>query len=486
MQRQAQTPPTAGAPLQILHLGLGSFHRAHQAVYIQDLIDRGDTGWRLVGGNLRPDMAETMAALAGQGGRYTLEAVSPSGERAYRVIDAISRVLPHDPQLRGLVEAGADPATRIVSFTVTEAGYYLDAAHRLDPAGHADIRSDLAGRTRCTIYGALAAILEARMRAGAGAVTLLNCDNLRCNGERVRAGLRDFLALRGGAGDAALLDWVETHASFPNAMVDRITPRPTPDVAERVRAATGWADRAPVMAESFIQWVVEDDFRNGRPDWESVGVEMVDSVLPYEEAKIRILNASHSCIAWAGTLLGLQAIHEAVAVPDIRRMAFDYVTQAVIPCLDRPGAPCPVDLAAYRDVVLERFGNPHLRDSTQRVAMDGYAKVSGFLWPTFQELLALGAPIDPVARLTALFFEFLKRWHDGLLPYEYQDQGMDPAEAHAFFGTGDPLKAFAGDAALWGPLAGNPVVLDALRRQEREVRAFVARHRDTGAGAAGA
>jgi D-arabinitol 4-dehydrogenase len=473
MPTNSPSLPSPTRPLQILHLGLGSFHRAHQAVYIQRLIDDGDTAWRLVGGNLRPDMADTLAALAAQNGGYTLETVSPSGQRNYQVIHAISRVVPFDPQLRGLVEVGADPDTRIISFTVTEAGYYLDAAHRLDAAHHADVRSDLDGQTRCTIYGALAAILGARMRAGSGAVTLLNCDNLRCNGERVHAGLQDFLRQRG---DGELLAWLEHNASFPNAMVDRITPRPTPEVSLRVKAATGFSDRVPVMAESFLQWVIEDDFRNGRPDWEGVGVEMVRSVLPYEEAKIRILNSSHSCIAWAGTLLGLQYIHEAVALPEIRQMAFDYVTEAVIPCLDRPDARCPIDLPAYRDLVLDRFGNPHLHDSNERVAMDGYSKVSGFLWPTFQELLALQAPIDKVAKLTALFFEFLRRWHQGLLPYAYQDQGMDPAKAHAFFEAPDPLRAFAGDPTLWGPLAGNADVLAALRRQLLEVQAFVAGH----------
>jgi hypothetical protein len=160
-------------------------------------------------------------------------------------------------------------------------------------------------------------------------------------------------------------------------MVDRITPRPPPDVAERVKAATGVDDAAPVMAESFIQWVVEDRFGAGRPAWERVGVEMVASVHAHEEAKIRILNASHSCIAWAGTLRGLSFIHEGVAVPAIRAMAWNYVTDDVIPCLDSPAHPAPIDLAAYRDSVLDRFGNAFVRDTNQRVAMDGFSKIPG-------------------------------------------------------------------------------------------------------------
>ena len=175
-------------PLTILHLGLGSFHRAHQAVYLQKLIDQGDSGWQIAGGNLRPDMADTIAALQKQGGAYTLETVSPAGERFYERITAIRRIVPYTPDLAGLIAIGADAATRIISFTVTEAGYYLDDQNRLDDS-FADLASDLAGTTRSTIYGAMAAILDARRQRNGGPVTLLNCDNLRGNGERFRAAL---------------------------------------------------------------------------------------------------------------------------------------------------------------------------------------------------------------------------------------------------------------------------------------------------------
>jgi D-arabinitol 4-dehydrogenase len=455
--------------LVMLHLGLGSFHRAHQAVYLQRLIDSGDTRWCLVGGNIRADMADTVAALIRQRGEYTVETVSPSGERDYERINAIRRVVAYTPDLAELIDVGASASTRIISFTVTEAGYYLDPQNRLD-ASLADIRSDLAGDTRCTIYGAVSAILHERMKRRAGAVTLLNCDNLRSNGERFRAGLLDFLQCRG---DTALHAWVTAHTTCPNDMVDRITPRPLPEVAERVQAATGWADAAPVMGERFIQWVIEDHFCNGRPAWENVGAQMVESVLPFEEAKIRILNSSHSCIAWAGTLIGMQYIHEGVVHPAIRQMAHDYVTDDVMPSLHTPEHPCPIDLAAYRDVVLDRFSNPYLRDTNQRVAMDGFAKIPGFLWPTLQDCLARGASVEKTAKLPALFFVFLGRWHRGELSFEYQDQGMDAVAAHAFFDAPDPLLAFCNDRALWGPLAGNAVLTAAIQKGVREVQQFI-------------
>jgi D-arabinitol 4-dehydrogenase len=453
----------------VLHLGLGSFHRAHQAAYLHELRELGDTRWSITGGNLRPDMAETIAALRAQGGAYTLETVTSQGVRSYTRIESIQHVIPHQPNLTALAAVASDPATRIISFTVTEAGYYLDAGSQLEWANFSDLRDDLeavrADRAGHTIYGALTTLLRARMAAGAGAVTLMNCDNLRHNGERSRGGLLQFIE---ALGDAGLLAWVNAHTTSPNAMVDRITPRPTPDVAERVRAATGWDDRAPVMGESFIQWVIEDNFINGRPDWARVGVEMVDSVQPFEEAKIRLLNATHSGIAWAGTLAGHQYIHEGLQNPAIHQMAHDYVTNDAIPVL----SPSPIDLTAYRDVVLDRFGNPAIQDTNQRVAMDGFSKIPGFIAPTIRQRLDEGKSIASVTILPALFLAYLQRWHHGQIPYTYQDQAMDPAVAHAICESPDPVLAFATNATLWGELAGDIRLVAALQEACARVRAF--------------
>jgi D-arabinitol 4-dehydrogenase len=455
----------------ILHLGLGSFHRAHQAVYVHQLRQQGDTRWSITGGNLRPDMAETIAALQAQGGRYTLETVTPQGQRSYTEIESIQRVIPYQENLAPLIAVGADPATRIISFTVTEAGYYLDADNRLDWASFPDLRADLEavklGLAGHTIYGGLVGILRARMQAGAGAVTLMNCDNLRHNGERSRSGLLQFID---SLGDSALKAWVQEHTRSPNAMVDRITPRPTPDVAERVRNATGRDDRAAVMGESFIQWVIEDNFIAGRPEWERVGVEMVESVQAYEEAKIRLLNATHSCIAWAGTLAGYLYIHEGTHDAAIRQMAHDYVTDDAIPVL----LPCPINLETYRDVVLDRFGNPAIQDTNQRVAMDAFSKIPGMIAPTIRDKLARGGRFDSVAMLPALFLAYLQRWHAGQIPYTYQDQAMDPAVAHAICEAADPVAAYAADTTLWGEMASDPRLVAALRIAFARVQAFMA------------
>ena len=258
------TPPEpSGERLRLLHLGLGSFHRAHQAVYMHRLMQSGDARWQCAGANLRPDMADTIAALQRQGGAYTLETVSPQGERRLEKITAITEVVPFEPTLARALELGADPATRIVSFTVTEAGYALDHEGRLD-LRHDDIVNDLAGKPPRSIYGVVAAILRKRRAAHAGPLTLLNCDNLRHNGDRFRTNLRAYIE---ASGDADFLAWVDAHTTCPNAMVDRITPRPTPEVMARIRGQVGWDDQAPLMAESFIQWVIEDRFANGRPEW---------------------------------------------------------------------------------------------------------------------------------------------------------------------------------------------------------------------------
>ncbi len=457
-----------------LHLGLGSFHRAHQAVYLQRLHDAGDASWVLAGGNLRPDMAETIAALQRQGGAYTLETVSPELVHRYERITSIRQVVAYEPGLAPLITLAAAPRTRIISFTVTEAGYYLDARNQLD-LSFKDLAADVAaarrGEAGQTIYGALTAMLRARRAAGAGKVTLLNCDNLRHNGERSRSGLLQFITL---VGDPELAQWVQAHTTSPNAMVDRITPRPAPEVRARVKAATGVDDEAALMAEDFIQWVIEDDFCNGRPAWQAVGVQMVDSVAAYEEAKIRLLNATHSCIAWAGTLAGMLYIHEGTHDAAIRQMAFDYVTDDTIPVL----LPSPLDLPAYRDVVLARFGNAAIRDTNQRVAMDGYSKIPGFIAPTLRERLARGESIASVAMLPALFLAYLERWHRGQIPYEYQDQAMDASAAHAVCEAGDPVAAFAAQPVLWGELAGDARLLAALRAATQRVQSFMQEHQE--------
>jgi D-arabinitol 4-dehydrogenase len=427
-----------------MHIGAGSFHRAHQAWYLHRLREQGDDAWSIALGNVRSDAAALLEQLATQQGKYVLETVTPDGEREWETITSIRRILPWDSELSALVAQGAAPETRIIAFTVTEAGYYLTPDHELDLT-QADIQADLRGAA-CTLYGALTRILHQRMAQGGAPVTLLSCDNLRHNGGRFRHGFLAFLAAKG---EQQLAQWVRDNTSSPDTMVDRITPRPTPDVAQRVKEATGFDDGAAVMGESFIQWVIEDDFIAGRPALEKVGVEMVDSVLPWEEAKIRILNATHSCIAWAGTLVGYDYIDESTRQPQIQQMAREYITRDVIPSL----TPSPLDLADYRDVVLARFANPWIRDTNQRVAADGLSKIPGMVTPTLIERLRAGHTPEATAVLPALFFLFLERWAQDALPWTYQDGVMQPEVLRQRLSGSDPLGSYLRDPALFGELA---------------------------------
>ncbi len=443
----------------ILHLGLGAFHRAHQAAYLQRLHDLGDSTWQIVAGNIRTAAPDTGAVLAAQGGAYTLETVAPGGQRSYQTITAIKRALPHEPGLDRIIACGAEASTAIISFTVTEAGYFLGSNDRLDLHAHelaADLAAARAGRPGTTIYGALCAILRERKLRHGAPVTLLCCDNLRHNGSRFRYAFLQFLAL---VDDPELVAWVRTATSAPNSMVDRITPRTPPELCARVAKASGWRDAAPVMSESFSQWVIEDDFCYGRPNWARAGVELVESVAPYEEAKIRILNATHSCIAWAGAVAGHRFIHQCMRDPHIAAIAHDYVTGAVFDCLE----PSPVDLARYRDQVFERFSSDAIEDTTERVVADSFSKLPGFIVPTLRERLARGLDIGSVAMLPALFLHFLQRWNEGALALAYADQGMDLGAIHAICNASDPVAQFCSLTSLWGELANDARLCAAVR-----------------------
>ena len=426
-----------------LHIGLGSFHRAHQAWYLHRLLESGEQRWHIAAGNIRNDAEATVETLRAQNGEYVLETVSPAGEREYEVIKSIQTLLPWQEDLEPLINEGAKAQTKVIAFTVTEGGYYLKTDHMLDVDNEV-LKADLQGNHQ-TIYGTVTKMLERRMANGTGTVTLLNCDNVRHNGERFRDGLIEFLTL---TGKTDVLQWVKENTTCPNTMVDRITPRPAADLPERIKEQTGIEDKAPVMGETFIQWVIEDNFKDIRPALENVGVEMVDSVIPYEEAKIRILNASHSCIAWAGTLVGQSFIHESTLTDYIYKIAHDYVSQDVIPCLGDNG----IDLSTYLEVVLDRFTNPYIKDTNQRVAADGFSKIPAMITPTMIECYKRGVTPDATAMLPALFFVFMQQWHQGLLPYEYQDGILDENAVHSMFDAEDPVAVYAQDVALFGEL----------------------------------
>lgn len=370
----------------IVHLGVGAFHRAHQAVYVDECLAKGEAGWGIVGVSLRS--ADTRDALAPQDGLYTL-AVRDSGGESLRVIGSILSLLvaPQDPG--AVLAALTDPRTRIVTLTITEKAYLRAAGGGLD-AAHPDIVHDLANpHMPKTAHGFLAESLARRHAAGCQPFTVLCCDNLPANGKTLHRLLVEFAALRDArltagdarlvlqgdaklaAGDASPARHIADEVAFPSSMVDRIVPATTDADRARIASQLGVEDGWPVMTEPFCQWVIEDDFPAGRPAWEQFGVTMVDDVGPFEDMKLRLLNGSHSAIAYLGLLSGHATVDRAFADPAIRQFV-DQLWAEAIPTLPSGAG---LDTANYTAQLTERFSNTALAHRTAQIANDGSQKL---------------------------------------------------------------------------------------------------------------
>jgi fructuronate reductase len=370
---------TAAAKVGIVHLGLGAFFRAHGAVYIQEADRTGD--WGILGISLqRPDVRD---ALAPQDGLYHALELGPEGQTA-RLVTSITGVLvaPEDPQ--AVLEAMADPAVKIVSLTVTEKGYcHKPATGRLNP-DHPDIAHDLTQPLPRSAIGFLTRALHLRQQRGLRPFTVLTCDNLPNNGGLLRGLVLDFAHRL----DPALAAWTRNEGRFPATMVDRIVPATTPETFATVARLTGTEDRAPVQHEPFRQWVIEDDFVDGqRPDLASVGVELVGDVTAYEHMKLRMLNGTHSSLAYLGYLAGHETIAHCMADPVFAAFTRTLWLDEIIPALTPPPG---VDLAAYADRLADRYRNPGIRHRTWQIAMDGSQKLPQRILGTLAENLAAG------------------------------------------------------------------------------------------------
>ena len=374
----------------IVHLGIGAFHRAHQAVYTDDVLASPGGDWRITGVSLRS--AGVRDQLGPQDGLYAVLELGDDGERL-RVIGSVDRVLVASEDSDGVIAAIADPATHIVSLTVTEKGYCHDpASGRLD-ANHAGIAREFSGGAVETAIGYLAKGLRARADAGAGPVTLLSCDNLPHNGAVLGRVLRDYLMRT----DPGLIDWIEAHVRTPATMVDRIVPATTPDDLDRVEALLGARDHGAVKAEPFSQWVIEDDFAGPRPAWETAGAQFVGDVRPFELAKLRMLNGAHSTLAYLGLLAGHETVDQAVADPAIRAVVDRLMREEAAATLPQVAG---LDPDAYADALLARFANPALRHKLIQIAMDGSQKLPQRLLGTIADARAKG--VDPHAAVSGV------------------------------------------------------------------------------------
>jgi fructuronate reductase len=388
----------AGAGIGIVHLGVGAFHRAHQAVVIEDCLEAGETGWAISGASLRS--ADTRDALAPQDNLYTLAIRSAAGEDL-RVIGALkeSLVAPENPA--ALIARMAAPTTRIVSLTVTEKGYCHDPATGTLNEAHPDIIHDLANpeRPRSAI-GFLVAALAARHKAGLAPFTVMTCDNLPANGRTVKRVIDRFAALR----DAEFGKWVAGEVACPASMVDRIVPATTDEDRARISASLGVEDRWPVIGEPFLQWVLEDVFPHGRPDFAAHGVELVKDVTPFEHMKLRLLNGTHSTMAYLGSLAGHETVSDTITNPAFARLIRAMMDEEIAPTLKMPAG---FDLDAYKSALIERYRNPALKHRTAQIAMDGSQKLPQRLLGPIRDRLAAGAPIDRLALAVAGWMRYV-------------------------------------------------------------------------------
>jgi mannitol 2-dehydrogenase len=438
----------------IIHIGLGGFHRSHLARYMHDLmtIDADALSWGIVGSGLRESDVPLLRALAGQDGLYTLVERAAKGETR-AVIGSIVSVIDASQSSSVLLAAIARPEIKIVSITVSEAGYRLDpATKRLaldDPAIQYDLANQRAPRT---MPGIIVEALRQRRNAGMPAFTVLSCDNIQHNGKVL---CEAVLALAEQS-DETLKSWIADNARFPSSMVDRITPVPTRSQIEAFSAETGIADGATVFCESFRQWVIEDHFASSRPDWSRVGAQFVDNVAPYEAMKLRLLNASHLAIAGLGALVGYETVEQTMSDASIRHYMTRLMDEEVSPLL----APVPgIDLAQYKTTLIQRFANPAIRDTVRRINTD--APINLLLDP-LRDALAANAPIDLLSLALAAW---CKRVCDDLRGGETIAGANANAELQRRASeNGDDPALLLSAESLFGDLARNERLMGSVRR----------------------
>jgi mannitol 2-dehydrogenase len=382
----------------IVHIGLGNFHRAHMAVYLDDLFAMGlGHDWAILGAGVREGDARMRDALKGQDCLSTVIELDPKGKSARRIGSMID-FLPVEADNAALIAAMARPEIRIVSLTVTEGGYFINpATGEFDPS-HPEILDD-APEPRRTAFGAIIAAIKARKEAGVKPFTVMSCDNLPGNGHVTKAAVTGLAAIE----DPDLAHWIAKNVAFPNGMVDRITPATGP--RERAMAATFGLgdDPVPVTCEPFRQWVLEDNFPSGRPAFEKVGVTLTPQVHAFEMMKIRILNGGHATIAYPGALMDIEFVHEAMAHPLVKGLLDRVETREIIPYI--PPVP-DTDIGAYYRLIVERFSNPEVADTERRLCLDGSNRQPKFIVPSVRDALAAGGSVDGLALVSALWCRY--------------------------------------------------------------------------------
>ena len=433
----------------IVHFGVGGFHRAHQAMYLDRLMNDGKAlDWAICGVGVMPADRRMQEVLTAQDGLYTLVVKAPDGTLQPRVIGSIREYLfaPDDPE--AVIEKMAGPAVRIVSLTVTEGGYNINAVTGEFVADNPDVQHDLQpGATPKTTFGLITAALARRRERGVPPFTIMSCDNIQGNGHAARRSFVAFATLV----DPELGRYVEDTVAFPNSMVDRITPVTTDDDREEVRKRFGVDDGWPVVCEPFTQWALEDAFTEGRPPFEDAGVQVVADVEPYELMKLRLLNASHQALCYFGYLAGYRLVHDVAQDPLFAEFLLAYMDREASPTLE----PVPgIDLTDYKHQLIERFSNAQVKDTVARLCAESSDRIPKWLLPVIRHNLETGGEIQRSTAVVASWARYAEGVDERGRPIEVVDRLRDELMATARRQDEDPL-AFIANRELFGDLIDN-------------------------------
>lgn len=452
LPQYAREDITAG----IVHIGVGGFHRAHMAVYLHQLMQRKNTQWGICGVGLLPSDAGMRDALKSQDFLYTVAERSAEGEKAHVIGSIVDYLLASDGADKVIAKM-ADKGTHIVSLTITESGYFCNEATGELDKQHPDIAHDLNDPDHPkTVYGYLTLALERRQKAGLKPFTLMSCDNLQQNGTLLRKMLLAFVRqVR-----PALAQWLADEGAFPNTMVDRITPRTTVADREMLAKTFGIDDAWPVVTEPFMQWIIEDDFCDGRPPWEEVGAQFVKNVESYEMMKLRLLNASHSAMGYLGYLAGYQYIHEIIGDPQFRRYIRAMMASEVRPLLPEvPG----IDLDVYCETLITRFSNPTIMDQATRICMHGSGKIPKFILPSIIDQVKRDGPMRLLSLCVASWFRYLTGKDEQGRAFTIDDPMAHELQARAEEGKNDPRVLIATPGLFPDSLRASPAFLQEVR-----------------------
>ena len=451
----------------VVHLGYGAFHRAHQAVYIDDYMQQsGDKRWGIAAVNLRTSETEAFREAAAASEGYVVKTIAPDGAVRYRSVRSHLAFADATTDPDRACDLLSLPSVKMVTITVTESGYYFNEDWDLDTAAE-PVAAGIAGQNSETVYAYLAEALGRRAAVLNKPVCLLCCDNIRSNGTVLRRAFLTYLEAKGLAG---LAEWVRENVSFPCSMVDRITPRSTSGLKDEISQLFPHAAASPVHAEHFTQWVIEEDFSTDFPDLKAVGVQIVSDVEPYEEAKIRILNGGHVGLAYLGALAGHQTFDQAMRDPSLRPHFEKWEKSEVLPGL---GNHAPFDTNQYLNEIANRFENEGIADHLERICMDGYSKMAIYIRPTLEACLQKGILPEAGFDCVAAWIVNARRHQDGQLHFPYHEPYWDKLAPMIRKGEESQI---ASDAQIWGDLPERfddfvPGLVAAIERMDQKWQA---------------